>query len=68
MQPTKPKQPARTRKNLDGAERLLFAFRAVKPDLHHIQIHVDELDKEAKSIGNGREARPWLSWDELKMP
>jgi hypothetical protein len=49
-------------------ERLLFAFRAVKPDLHHIQIHVDELDKEAKSIGNGREARPWLSWDELKMP
>ena len=49
-------------------ERLLFAFRAIKPDLHHIQIHVDELDKEAKSIGNGREARPWLSWDELKMP
>ena len=49
-------------------ERLLFAFRAVKPDLHHIQVHVNELDEEAKSIGKGREARPWLSWDELKMP
>jgi len=40
-------------------ERLLFAFRAVKPDLTRITAHVDEL----RRTGGGRDARPWLDWD-----
>ena len=40
-------------------ERLLFAFRAVKPDLTKITAHVDEL----RRTGGGRDARPWLDWD-----
>ena len=40
-------------------ERLLFAFRAVKPDLTKITVHVDEL----RRVGGGRNTRPWLDWD-----
>ena len=40
-------------------ERLLFAFRAVKPDLTRITAHVDEL----RRVGGGRNTRPWLDWD-----
>ena len=40
-------------------ERLLFAFRAVKPDLARITTHVNEL----RRVGGGRKNRPWLDWD-----
>ena len=46
-------------------ERLLFAFRAVKPDLQSIVVHVNELEAEAKRVGKGRDARPWLNWGGL---
>ena len=46
-------------------ERLLFAFRAVKPDLESVVVHVNELEEEAKRVGKGRDARPWLNWGGL---
>ena len=51
-------------------ERLMFAFRAVKPDLEEIVVHIDEVDEEARSRGGekGPKARPWLDWGALKMP
>ena len=49
-------------------ERLLFSFRAVKPDLEHIVVHINELEEEARSNGGDRgpEARPWLDWQALR--
>ena len=46
-------------------ERLLFAFRAIKPDLESVVVHVNELEAEAKRVGKGRDARPWLNWGGL---
>ena len=41
-------------------ERLLFAFRAVKPDLTKIHTHVDSL----KTLG--KDSKPWLDWDAVE--
>jgi hypothetical protein len=48
----------------------LFSFRAIKPDLEHIVVHIDELEAEARRSGGdrGRAARPWLDWEGLQMP
>jgi hypothetical protein len=40
-------------------ERLLFAFRAVKPDLTKITVHVDEI----RNLPKGKKNKPWLDWD-----
>ena len=49
-------------------ERLLFSFRAVKPNLDSITVHVDELEADAAANGKGRNARPWLNWEGLAFP
>ena len=49
-------------------ERLLFAFRAIKPDLESVVVHVNELEAEAKRVGKGRDARPWLNWGDSATP
>ena len=49
-------------------ERLLFSFRAVKPDLEHIVVHINELEEDAKENAGdtGPNARPWIDWEALR--
>jgi|TARA_B110000259_G_scaffold2866_1_gene3382 hypothetical protein len=43
-------------------ERLLFAFRAVKPDLDAIKTHVDDI----RNLTTGKTGKPWLDWDAVR--